>query len=57
MTEDTANFHTEWQSQHQVEYYMIYPFFKKMDKSSQSNLEKQCHMATYFMLEFRVTNT
>ena len=50
-------FHIEWQSLFQIEYYMIYLCFKKMDEASQLDIEKQFHLATYFMLELRISNT
>ena len=36
---------------------MIYLCFKKMDEVSQLDIEKQFHLATYFMLELRLSNT
>ena len=36
---------------------MIYLCFKEMDEASQLNIEKQFHLAIYFMLEMRISNT
>lgn len=36
---------------------MIYLCFKETDEASQLNIEKQFHLATYFKLELRISNT